>query len=61
LIQKLHLSRLRNLAQGDSMRHSIVEHRVIAKALGQGDPVLARRLIESHVNDAWTRLNKEAS
>lgn len=61
LIHKLHLSRLRNLAQADSMRHSIAEHQAIAHALGEGDPVVARQLIESHVNDAWTRLNKEAS
>ena len=61
LIQKLHLSRLRNLSQARSMQASIQEHEAIAEALAAGDGARARTLLESHVNDAWSRLNKEAT
>jgi len=61
LIQKLHVSRLRNLSQASSMQASIAEHEAIAEALSVGDAARARTLLESHVNDAWSRLNKEAS
>jgi DNA-binding GntR family transcriptional regulator len=61
LIQKLHVSRLRNLSQASSMQASIAEHESIAEALVVGDGDRARTLLESHVNDAWSRLNKEAS
>jgi DNA-binding GntR family transcriptional regulator len=61
VIQKLHLSRMRNLAQREAMRGSIAEHEAIAAALDMGDADSARALLESHVTDAWSRLNKEAS
>ena len=61
LIQKLHVSRLRNLSQASSMQASIAEHEAIAGALAVGDGGRARALLESHVHDAWSRLNKEAS
>ena len=61
LIQKLHLSRLRNLARSASMLNSIAEHEMIAAAVRVGDAARARQLAESHVNDAWLRLSKEVS
>jgi DNA-binding GntR family transcriptional regulator len=61
VIQKLHLSRMRNLAQREAMHGSIAEHEAIAAALDTGDADSARALLESHVTDAWSRLNKEAS
>lgn len=61
VIQKLHLARLRNLSQASSMQASIHEHEAIAEAIAAGDGAQARTLLESHVNDAWSRLNKEAS
>lgn len=59
VIQKLHLSRLRNLARPASLLRSIAEHVALADALREGDAVQARQLAESHVHDAWSRFSKE--
>jgi DNA-binding GntR family transcriptional regulator len=57
LVQKLHLSRLKNLSQDVGMQASIAEHRDIVKALSQGNPQLCEALMSNHVDIAFKRLN----
>ncbi|GAA4340429.1 GntR family transcriptional regulator [Pigmentiphaga soli] len=57
VVQKLHLSRLKNLSQDMGMRASIAEHIEIAQALRAGDPARCEALLASHVHDAFGRLN----
>ena len=57
LVQKLHLSRLKNLSHDVGMRASIAEHRDIVKALSQGDPQLCEALMSNHVDIAYKRLS----
>ena len=57
IVQKLHLSRLKNLSQDVGMQASIAEHRDIVKALSQGNPQLCEALMSNHVDIAFKRLN----
>ncbi|MBC7601010.1 MAG: FCD domain-containing protein [Polaromonas sp.] len=56
VVQKLHLSRLKNLARDVGMQASIAEHVQIVEALRQGDPVRCESLMSHHVGDAYQRL-----
>lgn len=58
IVQKLHLSRLKNLSQDLGMRSSIAEHRDIVQALADGDPQHCEALLSSHVGVAFKRLNQ---
>ncbi|HOZ62927.1 MAG TPA: FCD domain-containing protein [Burkholderiaceae bacterium] len=57
IVQKLHLSRLKNLSDDVGMQASIAEHRDIVKALTQGNPQLCEALMSNHVDIAFKRLN----
>lgn len=57
VVQKLHLSRLRNLSQDMGMKASIAEHAAIARALRDGDAARCEKLLATHVKDAFGRLN----
>lgn len=56
IVQKLHLSRLKNLSHDVGMQASIAEHAEIVRALRQGDPVRCEALMAHHVGDAYLRL-----
>ena len=56
VVQKLHLSRLKNLSHDTGMRASIKEHVAIARALRKGDAARCEELMASHVGDAYLRL-----
>ena len=56
IVQKLHLSRLKNLSRDVGMQASIAEHVEIVQALRQGDPQRCEDLMSHHVSDAFTRL-----
>ena len=56
VVQKLHLSRLKNLARDVGMQASIAEHVQIVEALRQGDPVRCESLMSRHVGEAYQRL-----
>lgn len=56
IVQKLHLSRLKNLSHDVGMQASIAEHVEIVQALRQGDPLRCEELMAHHVSDAFTRL-----
>lgn len=56
IVQKLHVSRLKNLAHDSSLQESIAEHVDIASALRQGDPERCNQLLTEHVDDAHSRL-----
>lgn len=56
VVQKLHLSRLKNLSHDTGMRASIAEHIAIARALRDGDIVRCEKLMAQHVDDAFARL-----
>ena len=58
IVQKLHLSRLKNLSQDVGMRSSIAEHREIVQALVEGEPRRCEDLMSSHVGVAFKRLNQ---
>jgi DNA-binding GntR family transcriptional regulator len=57
VVQKLHLSRLKNLSQDMGMQASITEHREIAQALRNGDTARCESLLAAHVHDAYERLS----
>jgi DNA-binding GntR family transcriptional regulator len=57
VVQKLHLSRLKNLSQDMGMQASITEHRDIAQALRNGDTARCESLLAAHVHDAYERLS----
>ncbi|WPB58926.1 GntR family transcriptional regulator [Xylophilus sp. GOD-11R] len=57
VVQKLHLSRLKNLSQDMGMKASIAEHAAIARALRDGDATRSEQLLATHVRDAFVRLN----
>jgi DNA-binding GntR family transcriptional regulator len=61
IVQKLHLSRLKNLAHDTGMQASIAEHMDIVSALRQGDPERYHQLLSEHVDDAHNRLTKPMS
>jgi DNA-binding GntR family transcriptional regulator len=56
IVQKLHLSRLKNLSKDIGMKVSIAEHVEIAKALRDADPARCEALLSRHVGDAYQRL-----
>ena len=56
IVQKLHLSRLKNLSHGVSMRVSIAEHADIVNAVRQADAAQCETLMAQHVGDAYQRL-----
>lgn len=56
IVQKLHLSRLKNLSQDVGMQASIAEHMDIVAALRLGDPRRSEALMAHHVGDAFKRL-----
>ena len=56
IVQKLHLSRLKNLSRDVGMQASIAEHVEIVLAVRQGDPVRCESLMSQHVGDAYKRL-----
>ncbi len=58
IVQKLHLSRLKNLSQDFGMKASITEHQEIVQALRKGDPVRSEALMSSHVGVAFERLTR---
>lgn len=57
VVQKLHLSRLKNLSQDIGMRVSIAEHMEIAKAVRKGEASRCEALMTRHVSDAYQRLS----
>ena len=56
VVQKLHLSRLKNLSRDIGMQASTAEHSEIVMAVRQGDPVRCESLMSQHVGDAYQRL-----
>ena len=56
IVQKLHLSRLKNLSQSVAMQVSISEHVEIVDALRNGDAQQCEALMAQHVSDAYQRL-----
>ena len=58
IVQKLHLSRLKNLSHDFGMQASIAEHHEIAQELKQGDPVRCEALMSNHVGVAFERLTR---
>lgn len=56
VVQKLHLSRLKNLSRDTGMRTSIAEHEKIARTLRKGDIARCEDLMSRHVGDAYDRL-----
>ncbi len=61
VVQRLHLSRLKNLSQDMGMQASIAEHAEIAQALRDGDAVRCEALLATHVQDAFARLSATAA
>ena len=56
MVQKLHLSRLKNLSQDIGMQVSIAEHTEIVDALCRLDAARSEALLAQHVGDAYERL-----
>ena len=56
IVQKLHLSRLKNLSQDVGMRSSINEHQDIMQAVQVADGVRCEALMSQHVGEAFERL-----
>ena len=65
IVQKLHLSRLKNLSRDVGMRASIAEHRDICRALrdckGAKDAARFEERMARHVSDAFIRLQTATS
>ena len=61
IVQKLHLSRLKNLSQDIGMQASIAEHGEIVDALRRADVKACETLMARHVSDAYARLLSTAS
>jgi DNA-binding GntR family transcriptional regulator len=60
-VQKLHISRMKNLAKVADMRTSIAEHNAIVKTLRSGDAVQCEALLARHVSDALHRLTAQTA
>lgn len=58
IVQKLHLSRLKNLSQDLGMLASIAEHAEIARTLGDAEAEHCEALMVRHVDDAYKRLTR---
>ncbi len=56
IVQKLHLSRLKNLSRDVGMKASIAEHVEIVSAVRKGDLARCESLMSQHVGDAYQRL-----
>lgn len=56
IVQKLHLSRLKNLSHDIGMQVSIAEHAEIVQAVRLGDPLRCEALLAHHVGAAYERL-----
>jgi DNA-binding GntR family transcriptional regulator len=56
IVQKLHLSRLKNLAQDIGMQASVAEHVELVQALRNADAARCEALMAHHVGDAYERL-----
>ena len=56
IVQKLHLSRLKNLSQTTGMQASVAEHLQIVEAVRQGEPQRCEALMTRHVSQAHQRL-----
>lgn len=56
IVQKLHLSRLKNLAQDIGMQASVSEHVELVQALRDADASRCEALMAHHVGDAYERL-----
>lgn len=56
IVQKLHLSRLKNLSQGMGMQVSVAEHLDIVDAVRKADAPRCEALMAHHVGDAYRRL-----
>jgi DNA-binding GntR family transcriptional regulator len=59
IVRQLHLWRLKNLSRPVGMAASIAEHEAIAKAVRDGDPARAGRLLAEHVGAARKRLESQ--
>jgi DNA-binding GntR family transcriptional regulator len=60
IVQKLHISRLKNLSGNNGRKASIAEHQTIVRSLRQGDFVQTELLMARHVNDAFVRLEEKS-
>lgn len=56
IVQKLHLSRLKNLSQDLGMQASMNEHVAIVQAIGEGAAQHCEALMSRHVGGAYARL-----
>jgi DNA-binding GntR family transcriptional regulator len=56
IVQKLHLSRRKNLSHDAGMQASIAEHGAIVQALRDGDAARSEALMSNHVGTAFERL-----
>lgn len=56
IVQRLHLSRLKNLSRDVGMQASLAEHDAIVAALAEGDAASSRELQAAHVSTSYTRL-----
>lgn len=56
IVQKLHLSRLKNLSQDLGMQASMAEHVEIVQAIQASDPLRCEALMAHHVGGAYARL-----
>ncbi|MDB5843855.1 MAG: transcriptional regulator, GntR family [Polaromonas sp.] len=56
IVQKLHLSRLKNLSQDLGMQVSMDEHVEIVRAIQDSDPLRCEALMAHHVGGAYARL-----
>ncbi|MES2980131.1 MAG: GntR family transcriptional regulator [Pseudomonadota bacterium] len=56
IVQKLHLSRLKNLSHDVGMKASIAEHEEIVLSVREGDAERCEALMTRHVGDAYERL-----
>ena len=58
IVQKLHISRLKNLSGNNGRKASIAEHQTIVRSLRLGDFAQTELLMARHVNDAFVRLEE---
>lgn len=58
IVQKLHISRLKNLSGNSGRKASIAEHQTIVRSLRQGDFAQTESLMARHVQDALVRLEE---
>ena len=58
IVQKLHISRLKNLSGNSGRKASIAEHQTIVRALREGNFAQTELLMARHVDDALVRLEE---